>query len=47
MSIDDDAIPYMAAGTPNIIGTEDYGIGSSRDWRAKGTDLPGFEAVPL
>ena len=29
---------YQAAGTPIIvIGGEDYGMGSSRDWAAKGT----------
>ena len=34
------------AGTPTlIIGGEDYGMGSSRDWAAKGTSLLGVKAV--
>ncbi len=46
MSIYDAAIAYMAAGTPSIIiGGEDYGMGSSRDWAAKGTRLLGVKAV--
>lgn len=37
---------YMAADTPLIvIGGEDYGMGSSRDWAAKGTRLLGVKAV--
>ncbi|MCP5532373.1 MAG: aconitate hydratase, partial [Akkermansiaceae bacterium] len=33
-------------GTPSIvIGAEDYGMGSSRDWAAKGTNLLGVKAV--
>ncbi|MES2739035.1 MAG: aconitate hydratase [Verrucomicrobiota bacterium] len=46
MSIYDAAIAYMAEGTPSIIiGGEDYGMGSSRDWAAKGTRLLGVKAV--
>jgi len=46
MSIYDAATAYMAAGTPSIIiGGEDYGMGSSRDWAAKGTRLLGVKAV--
>ncbi len=37
---------YMAAGVPTIvIAGEDYGMGSSRDWAAKGTFLLGVKAV--
>ena len=46
MSIYDAAQKYQAAGTPTvIIGGEDYGMGSSRDWAAKGTNLLGVKAV--
>jgi len=46
MSIYDAANSYKAAGTPTIvIGAEDYGMGSSRDWAAKGTRLLGVKAV--
>ncbi|HEY1083088.1 MAG TPA: aconitate hydratase [Prosthecobacter sp.] len=46
MSIYDAATAYQAAGTPTIIiGGEDYGMGSSRDWAAKGTRLLGVKAV--
>jgi len=46
MSIYDAATAYMAEGTPSIIiGGEDYGMGSSRDWAAKGTRLLGVKAV--
>jgi aconitate hydratase len=46
MSIYDAAVAYQAAGTPSIIlGGEDYGMGSSRDWAAKGTRLLGVKAV--
>jgi len=46
MSIYDAAIQYMKEGTPSIIiGAEDYGMGSSRDWAAKGTNLLGVKAV--
>jgi aconitate hydratase len=42
----DAAAIYQAAGTPTIIiGGEDYGMGSSRDWAAKGTNLLGVKAV--
>jgi aconitate hydratase len=45
-SIYDAAEAYKAAGTPTIvIGGEDYGMGSSRDWAAKGTRLLGVKAV--
>ena len=37
---------YQYEGTPTIIiGAEDYGMGSSRDWAAKGTSLLGVKAV--
>jgi aconitate hydratase len=37
---------YKAAGTPTIvIAGKDYGMGSSRDWAAKGTVLLGVRAV--
>ncbi len=37
---------YKADGVPTIIiGGEDYGMGSSRDWAAKGTNLLGGRAV--
>ncbi|MBE7493683.1 MAG: aconitate hydratase [Verrucomicrobiaceae bacterium] len=46
MSIYDAAEGYKAAGVPTIvIGGEDYGMGSSRDWAAKGTRLLGVKAV--
>jgi aconitate hydratase len=37
---------YQAKGTPLVIfGGEDYGMGSSRDWAAKGVQLLGVKAV--
>ena len=37
---------YARDNTPLIvIGGEDYGMGSSRDWAAKGTNLLGVKAV--
>jgi aconitate hydratase len=37
---------YIAAGIPTIvIAGQDYGMGSSRDWAAKGTYLLGVKAV--
>ncbi len=46
LSIYDAANSYKAEGTPTIvIGAEDYGMGSSRDWAAKGTRLLGVKAV--
>jgi aconitate hydratase len=45
-SIYDAAQAHMGAGQPTIvIGAEDYGMGSSRDWAAKGTNLLGVKAV--
>ena len=46
MTIYDAAMKYAAAGTPLVViaGTE-YGMGSSRDWAAKGTKLLGVRAV--
>jgi len=42
----DAAQAYKADGTELIvIGGEDYGMGSSRDWAAKGTNLLGVKAV--
>mgnify|MGYP005834737821 CR=1 FL=1 len=46
MSIYDAAMKYQAAGTPLIVlAGRDYGMGSSRDWAAKGTALLGVRAV--
>jgi aconitate hydratase len=46
MAIYDAAMAYVKAGTPTIvIGGEEYGTGSSRDWAAKGTQLLGVKAV--
>jgi aconitate hydratase len=42
----DAANAYQKDGTPTVvIGGEDYGMGSSRDWAAKGTRLLGVKAV--
>jgi aconitate hydratase len=46
MSIFDAALKYRAAGTPLVVlAGKDYGMGSSRDWAAKGTLLLGVRAV--
>ncbi len=46
MPIYDAAMKYIDDGTPLIIiGGKDYGMGSSRDWAAKGTLLLGVKAV--
>ncbi len=46
MSIFDAAQRYRQDGTPLIVlAGEDYGMGSSRDWAAKGTFLLGVRAV--
>jgi len=46
IAIFDAAAAYQSEGTPTIvIGAEDYGMGSSRDWAAKGTNLLGVKAV--
>ncbi len=46
MPIYDAAMRYMADGTPTVVlGGEEYGTGSSRDWAAKGTQLLGVKAV--
>ncbi len=46
MSIYDAAMKYIADGTPLVIlAGIDYGMGSSRDWAAKGTYLLGVKAV--
>jgi aconitate hydratase len=46
MSIYDAAMAYKEAGVPLVvIGGEQYGAGSSRDWAAKGTALLGVKAV--
>ncbi|HZR69574.1 MAG TPA: aconitate hydratase AcnA [Burkholderiales bacterium] len=46
MPIYDAAIRYMADGVPTmVLGGEEYGSGSSRDWAAKGTQLLGVKAV--
>ena len=46
MSIFDAAMKYREAGNPLIvIGGQEYGTGSSRDWAAKGTNLLGVKAV--
>ncbi len=45
-AIYDAAATYQKQGIPTIIiGGEDYGMGSSRDWAAKGTNLLGVKAV--
>jgi aconitate hydratase len=46
MSIYDASVKYQAAGVPLIIlAGKDYGMGSSRDWAAKGTMLLGVKVV--
>jgi aconitate hydratase len=46
MFIYDAAMKYQADGTPLVIlAGRDYGMGSSRDWAAKGTFLLGVKAV--
>jgi aconitate hydratase len=46
LAIYDAAVRYQAAGIPTVVlGGLDYGMGSSRDWAAKGTYLLGVRAV--
>ncbi len=46
MPIYDAAMRYVAEGTPLVVlAGKDYGMGSSRDWAAKGTLLLGVKAV--
>jgi aconitate hydratase len=46
MTIFDASELYQKAGTPLVIfGGDDYGMGSSRDWAAKGVQLLGVKAV--
>ncbi|QDV06195.1 Aconitate hydratase 1 [Planctomycetes bacterium Poly30] len=46
MSIYDAAMKYKADNVPSIvIGGKEYGMGSSRDWAAKGPSLQGVRAV--
>ena len=46
LPIFDAAEHYRAAGVPLVVlGGKDYGMGSSRDWAAKGTNLLGVRAV--
>jgi aconitate hydratase len=46
MSIFEAAMKYQAEGVPTVVvGGEEYGTGSSRDWAAKGTQLLGVKAV--
>ena len=46
MSIYDAAMRYKTEGVPLIVfGGKEYGMGSSRDWAAKGTALLGIKAV--
>jgi aconitate hydratase A / 2-methylisocitrate dehydratase len=46
MSIYDAAMRYAEEGVPLVVlGGEEYGSGSSRDWAAKGTNLLGVKAV--
>ncbi len=46
MSIYDAAMKYKQAGTPLVVfAGKDYGMGSSRDWAAKGATLLGIRAV--
>jgi aconitate hydratase len=45
-SIYDASMKYQASGTPLVVlAGKDYGMGSSRDWAAKGTMLLGVKAV--
>jgi aconitate hydratase len=45
-SVHEAALSYRAAGIPLVVlGGKDYGMGSSRDWAAKGTFLLGVKAV--
>lgn len=45
-SIYDASVNYKQAGTPlMVLAGKDYGMGSSRDWAAKGTMLLGVKAV--
>ncbi len=45
-SVYDASLSYKAAGTPLVVlAGVDYGMGSSRDWAAKGTFLLGVRAV--
>lgn len=46
ISIFDAAERYKSDGTPTVVlAGKDYGMGSSRDWAAKGTQLLGIRAV--
>jgi aconitate hydratase len=46
MSVFEAAVKYKATNTPLVVlGGKDYGMGSSRDWAAKGTMLLGAKAV--
>jgi aconitate hydratase len=46
LSIYDAAMRYAEEGTPLVVlGGEEYGSGSSRDWAAKGTNLLGVKVV--
>ncbi|HLN60572.1 MAG TPA: aconitate hydratase AcnA [Symbiobacteriaceae bacterium] len=46
LSIWDGAVKYMQDGTPLVVlAGKDYGMGSSRDWAAKGVMLQGVKAV--
>ena len=46
MSVHDAAMRYGADGVPAVVvAGRDYGVGSSRDWAAKGTRLLGVRAV--
>jgi len=46
MPLYDAAMKYIVSETPLIIiAGKDYGMGSSRDWAAKGTQLQGVKAV--
>ena len=46
MPIYDAAMRYMREGVPLVVfGGKEYGMGSSRDWAAKGTALLGIKAV--
>jgi aconitate hydratase len=46
MSIYEAAMKYKETGTPlMVLAGKDYGMGSSRDWAAKGTFLLGIKAV--
>ena len=47
MPIYDAAMKYKEDGTGAVLAGNDYGMGSSRDWAAKGTNLLGVKLLSL